>query len=231
MIPQTYLRELHLSSTERWIFSLQVSSKLIEIRLPTYKDAGAIFLPLGWSRESPGRTFMHKIFRKLSVVTLCCALVAAQAKPLPDLKFKDLAGNPQKLDSLRGSITVISFWATWCAPCRDELPRLSQLSNKLADQDVHFVAISIDEPKDRAKVEPFLKKNNVTLNVWVGGDADMLGRLGLGEIVPGTIVLDKDGETVGRIMGEARDADITGYIDWLQHDRQGVAPPKLIKRY
>lgn len=174
---------------------------------------------------------MPRLFRKLSVITLGCALVAAQAKPLPDLKFKDLSGNPQRLDSLRGSITVVSFWATWCAPCRDELPRLSQLSLKLADQDVHFVAISIDESKDRAKVEPFLEKNNVTLNVWVGGDAGMLGRVGLGEIVPGTLVLDKDGATVGRIMGEARDADIAGYIDWLQHDRQGPAPPPLIKRY
>ena len=174
---------------------------------------------------------MRTLFRKLSIVALGCALVAAQAKPLPDLKFKDLAGNPQRLDSLRGSITVVSFWATWCAPCRDELPRLSQLSHTLADHDVHFVAISIDESKDRAKVEPFLEKNKVDLNVWVGGDSGMLGRVGLGEIVPGTLVLDKDGATVGRIMGEARDADITAYIDWLEHDRQGPAPPPLIKRY
>jgi thiol-disulfide isomerase/thioredoxin len=174
---------------------------------------------------------MRRIFRKLCVIALSGVLVAAQAKPLPDLKFKDLAGNPQRLDSLRGSITVVSFWATWCAPCRDELPRLSQLSRQLADRDVHFVAISIDESKDRPKVEPFLQKNNVTLNVWVGGDDGMLGRLGLGNIVPGTLVLDKDGVVVGRIMGEARDADVTGYVDWLQHDRQGPAPPPMIKRY
>jgi len=174
---------------------------------------------------------MRMIFRKLCVIALSGVLVAAQAKPLPDLKFKDLAGNPQRLDSLRGSITVVSFWATWCAPCRDELPRLSQLSRQLADRDVHFVAISIDESKDRPKVEPFLQKNNVTLNVWVGGDDGMLGRLGLGNIVPGTLVLDKDGVVVGRIMGEARDADVTGYVDWLQHDRQGPAPPPMIKRY
>jgi thiol-disulfide isomerase/thioredoxin len=174
---------------------------------------------------------MRRIFRKLFVVAVGCTLVAAQAKPLPELKFKDLAGNPQRLDSLRGSITVVSFWATWCAPCRDELPRLSKLSQKLADQDVHFVAISIDEPKDRAKIEPFLAKNNVTLNVWVGGDDGMLGRVGLGDIVPGTLVLDKDGAAVGHIMGEARDADIAGYVDWLQHDRQGPAPPATIKRY
>ena len=174
---------------------------------------------------------MRRIFRKLCVIALSGVLVAAQAKPLPDLKFKDLAGNPQRLDSLRGSITVVSFWATWCAPCRDELPRLSQLSRQLADRDVHFVAISIDESEDRPKVEPFLQKNNVTLNVWVGGDDGMLGRLGLGNIVPGTLVLDKDGVVVGRIMGEARDADVTGYVDWLQHDRQGPAPPPMIKRY
>jgi thiol-disulfide isomerase/thioredoxin len=164
-------------------------------------------------------------------IALCCGLVAAQAKPIPDLKFRDLAGHPQRLDSLRGSVAVISFWATWCGPCREELPRLSQLQRQYADRGVRFLAISIDESKDRAKIEPFLQGQNVALEVWVGADTDALGRLGLGNIVPGTLVVDKDGEAVGRILGEARDSDVTGYLDWLLHNRQGPAPGPLVRRY
>lgn len=158
------------------------------------------------------------------------ALTAA-AKPVPDLKFQDLAGHTQQLSSLRGSITVVSFWATWCAPCREELPRLSALSQQYAAKGVRFVAISADEPKDRAKIQPFLHQQNITLDVWVGADIDTLDRLHLGNELPATIVLDQDGTPIGRILGEARDADVSGYLDWLLSDRSAPRPPSPLKRY
>ena len=174
---------------------------------------------------------MYRALRGLVSIALCCSFVPVYAKPVPDMKFRDLAGHTQRMGSLRGSITVVSFWATWCAPCREELPRLSHLKEQYAESGVRFLAISIDESKDRARIEPYLQHENIALDVWVGADVDTLGRVGLGNIVPGTLILDKDGEIVGRIMGEARDSDVTGYLDWLLHDRQGTAPAPLIKRY
>ena len=85
--------------------------------------------------------------------------------------------------------------------------------------------------RNRAKVEPFLQRQNVALEVWVGADTDSLGRLGLGNIVPGTLIIDENGDVVGRIMGEARDSDVIGYLDWLIHKRQGPTPEPLVKRY
>jgi thiol-disulfide isomerase/thioredoxin len=175
---------------------------------------------------------MNSLIRRLAILILgCSALAAAGAKPVPDLKFHDLDGRTQKLSSLRGSITVISFWATWCAPCREELPRLSVLKQQYADKGIRFLAISVDESKDRAKIEPYLQKQNITLDVWAGAGIDTLDRLQLGNVVPATIVLDKDGAPVGRILGEARDSDVTGYLDWLLNNRQGPAPAPQIKRY
>jgi thiol-disulfide isomerase/thioredoxin len=156
---------------------------------------------------------------------------ATYAKHAPNLDFKDLEGHSQKLDSTRGSITVISFWATWCVPCREELPRFSALNQEYASKGVRFLAISVDETKDRNKIQPFLQKQNISLDVWVGGNIDVLNRLGLGNVVPGTLILDKDGEIMGRIMGEAQDVDIRTRLDWLLHDRQGTAPELLTKRY
>lgn len=172
--------------------------------------------------------------RRLPTLALLLALTSpalAATKPVPNLKFHDLAGHDQRLNSLHGSITVLVFWATWCTPCREELPRLSHLSQQYAAQGVRFLAISVDDPKDFAKIQPFFHEQNVTLTTWTGADTDTLSRLGLGDVVPATLVLDADGEIIGRISGEARDADVTAYLDWLLHHRSGSAPAPILKRY
>jgi thiol-disulfide isomerase/thioredoxin len=164
-------------------------------------------------------------------LTLLLALGSAQAKRAPNFDAKDLFGQSQKLSRLRGQIVVLSFWATWCGPCQQELPRLSKLSQEYAGKAVQFVAASIDDPKDRPKIQPFLAKNNIVLNIWIGPDSGILQDFGLGEIVPGTVVIDAHGEIVGRIMGEARDEDVRSRVDWLLNGRQDPAPEALTKRY
>ena len=167
----------------------------------------------------------------LLAFTFLLGLGAAQAKRAPNLNAKDLSGRSQKLSSLRGQIVVLSFWATWCGPCQEELPRLSQLSQQYAGKAVQFVAASIDDPKDRPKIKPFLTKNNIALQVWIGLDSGILQDFGLGEIVPSTVVIDEHGEIIGRIMGEARDEDVRSRVDWLLNGRQQPEPEALTKRY
>lgn len=173
--------------------------------------------------------------KKILSIVLCVACLSmtqnSDAKGVPNLSLKDLAGHPQKLSELRSQIVVLSFWATWCAPCREELPRLSKLSEEFAGKNVHFVAVSIDDAKDRAKVEPYLAKQDIHLNVWVGGNSDLLARFGLGDIVPGTLILDQQGEVITRIMGEAKDEDVRSRLNWLLNGRQGPAPEQKLKRY
>jgi thiol-disulfide isomerase/thioredoxin len=172
-----------------------------------------------------------------SLRTFAAALLLAAtpsafaAKPVPDLRFKDLAGHTQKLSSLQGSITVVTFWATWCTPCQEELPRIVQLQQEYAAKGIRFVAISIDTAKDYPKIGPFLHKQKIGLEVWTGADADTLARLRLGDEVPATIVLDKNGEPAGRILGEAHPEDIGIYLDWLLDNRSGDPPQPVIKRY
>jgi thiol-disulfide isomerase/thioredoxin len=165
------------------------------------------------------------------VLMLLLATSPVQAKSAPDFKAKDLAGHTQKLSKLRGQIVVLSFWATWCGPCQEELPRLSRLSQQYAGKAVQFVAASIDEPKDRPKIQPFLAKNNIALNVWIGADSGILHDFGLGEIVPGTVILDEEGKIAGRIKGEARDEDVRSRVEWLLNGRQGPPPEALTIRY
>ena len=153
------------------------------------------------------------------------------AKRIPDPTFKTLDGQSHKLSTLRGQIVVLNFWATWCGPCQEELPRLSQISASYSGKPVSFVFISIDDPKDRPKIPATLSKLHVDFTSWVNADTDTLSSFGLGNIVPGTLILDETGQPVARVMGEAKEDDVRKPIDWLLSDRKGDPPQPLTKRY
>lgn len=172
--------------------------------------------------------------RTLPLAALLLALTSAlpaSARRLPDPSFKTLSGEQRKLSALRGNIVVVNFWATWCGPCQEELPRLEQLAQAYAGKPVRFVFISIDEPKDRAKIAPTLARLHFSLESWANATTDTLDGFGLGNIVPGTLVLDEQGEPVARVMGEARDTDVRTAVDWLLANKSGPAPAPLTKRY
>jgi thiol-disulfide isomerase/thioredoxin len=177
------------------------------------------------------RQFPATLSLGLLIAVLLVAAVPIAAKRGPDPGFKTLDGQSRKLSALRGQIVVVNFWATWCAPCQEELPRLTQLAAGYAGKPVSFVFISIDEPKNRSKIPATLARLNVTSDSWVNADTDTLDQFGLGNIVPGTMVLDEDGAIVARVMGEAREDDVHKAVDWLLGGKSGPAPPTLTKRY
>lgn len=155
----------------------------------------------------------------------------AHAKRAPNLELKDLSGTTHKVADLRGSIVVLNFWATWCGPCREELPMLSTLSREYAGKKVRFIAVSANEAKDRAKIDEFLSHNTLAMDVWLGADLDMLERAGLGNVLPATLILDEQGEVIARVMGQAHVEDIKGPLDWILGGRIGPAPAPAPRRY
>ena len=80
---------------------------------------------------------------------------------LPDLAFEDADGKPKKLSDWRGRTVLVNLWATWCVPCRKEMPALDQLQTKLGGPDFEVVAINIDT-RDLEKPKNFLKEANLT---------------------------------------------------------------------
>ncbi len=169
----------------------------------------------------------------LSIVAVCCLSPGAWAasKRAPDPGFKSLDGHSRKLSALRGQVVVVNFWATWCGPCQEELPRLTKLAESYEGKPVRFVLISIDEPKNRPKIPAVLDRLHVPLESWDDADTDTMDRFGLADIVPGTVILDEKGDVIARIMGEAREDDVRGAVDWLLGGRSGPAPAGLTKRY
>jgi thiol-disulfide isomerase/thioredoxin len=129
------------------------------------------------------------------------------AKPVPELTLTDLAQEqPANLDAYKGKALIVNLWATWCGPCVTEMPSLAKLADRLKDQGVVVVAISEDRG-GKFVVDPFLKEHNIT-NLQVYLDKTMSTGKALKEatILPMTILIDADGNEIGRVKGD-RDWD------------------------
>jgi hypothetical protein len=111
------------------------------------------------------------------------------------------------------------------------MPMLSKLAPKYYEKDVAFLAASIDDAQTQPKIAHFLLKKKITLAVFTGATADTLKQLQLGEIVPATLILDRDGTPAFWIEGEASKKDISSRLDWLLSQRTSKQPKTLIKNY
>jgi thiol-disulfide isomerase/thioredoxin len=172
--------------------------------------------------------------RLQTVLALCTFLLLLFASPNyasaeSAVSFTGLDGDAHALRELRGHPAVVNFWATWCGPCREEMPLLQRMADAYAARGVTFIAISIDEPAARTKIPAMIAKRGLRIPVWTGASMDSLRQLQLGEIVPATLVLDGNGEVVGRIEGEARERDIRTRLDWILGGKTGK-PPKPVQK-
>lgn len=130
-----------------------------------------------------------------------------------DLKLKDFSGVEQSLSSLKGRIVLLNFWATYCIPCRKEMPELAAIQNEYAALGVQVVGASTDEAEDRAKVLQFIKETKINFPVWMGATTADMMRFGLGGALPGTVVIGKDGRVAKVISGVVNQADLKKQID------------------
>ncbi|HYH85786.1 MAG TPA: TlpA disulfide reductase family protein [Pyrinomonadaceae bacterium] len=130
-----------------------------------------------------------------------------------ELVLKDPFGTEQRLSALKGRIVVLNFWATYCVPCRKEMPDLAAIQNEYAALGVQVVGASADEPQDRAKVLQFVKETRINFPIWMGATtADML-RFGLGAALPGTVIVGRDGKIAKVISGVVNVAELKKQID------------------
>ena len=115
--------------------------------------------------------------------------------------FHGLGGEPQSLGQFQGKVVVLNFWATWCAPCREEMPAFSKLQQAWASRGVQFVGVS---GEDAQRVQPFAKSLGVAYPLWVGGDdaAELSRRLGnAAGVLPHTVLLDRSGNVIEARVG------------------------------
>jgi len=125
---------------------------------------------------------------------------------LPDLAFADADGKPRKLSDWRGKTVLVNLWATWCVPCRKEMPALEGLQTKLEGPNFEVVAINIDT-RDREKPKNFLKDGNLTrLGFFSDEKAKVfqdLKSIGQALGMPTSVLVDPQGCEIATIAGPA----------------------------
>jgi peroxiredoxin len=118
----------------------------------------------------------------------------------PDFALADLSGRAIRLSSLRGKVVLVNLWATWCPPCRDEMPSMERLYQRFRDRGMELLAVSQDDAGARQKVADFVQDLGVTFPVLLDPEREVGSRYGVWGY-PETFVLDREGRVVERVIG------------------------------
>ena len=154
-------------------------------------------------------------------VTLSQSGTVAAGKLAANFKLKDLKGNEISLASLHGKVVFLNIWATWCAPCREEMPSIESLYNDFkADKD--FVVLAVSQDTDGATVGPFVEQNHFQFTVLLDPRNEVGERYDVNGI-PETFIIGRDGRIVAHHVGpyDWSNADIREALQELIKSKQG----------
>jgi peroxiredoxin len=124
----------------------------------------------------------------------------------PAYAARDLDGGERSLEELRGSPVLLNAWATWCAPCRVEMPALQTLHETYGPRGLAVVGVSIDGAGEREAIREFLREFGATFSIWWDPDATLQSRFGFPGI-PTTYLIGADGAVLWRHLGPVRADD------------------------
>ncbi|MEQ8951548.1 TlpA disulfide reductase family protein [Parvibaculum sp.] len=198
----------------------QVSPKLIAVLAGAAAlIAGAVYL-IGQGGGNPGEEGRSEAYAALDAAA-AGEVANFTPKPvptaLPEVGFRDRQGRETNLAAFRGKLVLLNLWATWCAPCREEMPELDALQAEMGDARFEVVALSVDSSGPEA-VAAFLDKvgaENLALYHDPSAKANFtLGAFGL----PTTILISPEGDELGRMAGPA---------PWASEDAKGLIEEAL----
>ena len=159
----------------------------------------------------------------LAVVAACNrngankAAMPVENNPAPEVIVNSLSGTPLKLSDLKGKVVLLNFWATWCPPCRSEIPSMMKLNTAMAGKPFQMVAISIDEG-GRPAIESFFQTSGFSLPAYTDPDNRAAKTYGITG-VPETFIIDRQGVIVKKVIGP---------MEW-DNPEVGVFLEKLMK--
>src|SRR4051812_16210717 len=138
------------------------------------------------------------------------AFASASGTSAPALALKGLDGGAYDLAAYRGKVVLINFWATWCEPCRQEMPSIERLTQKLAGKPFVVLAVNLDEPESR--IRQFLKLTPLALPILLDPNKVVAREWGV-RMLPATFIVDRDGRIRYRLVGD---------LDWSSETVVGV---------
>ena len=169
---------------------------------PYPTPAPVTFIPPTLYAVTPQATILH-------------AHASVVGEPVPDFTLSTLDGGTVRLRDLQGQIVFLNFWATWCAPCQNEMPELQQIEEEHRADGVRVIAVT-DPTQGQTEdgIRTFLLRLNLKLTVALSSDPNLYEQFGVAQI-PTTFIIDRAGIIREEHIGELHPDDITAYLDEL----------------
>ena len=142
-------------------------------------------------------------------------LIHAEKRTIGKIEFFNSKKKRESLENYKQNLTIINFWATWCAPCKEEMPHLDKLVSKNKFKEIKVIPINIADEKLEKSKEFFDKLNIKNLEVFYGPSLDLAKEFKLRGI-PTTIFIDKEGYEFARVIGFI-DFENKSFLDWLSN--------------
>jgi thiol-disulfide isomerase/thioredoxin len=158
--------------------------------------------------------------KALATGPMAGVIIHATRKEIALFSFANEKGETLDLSKWKGRVVLLNLWATWCTPCKKEMPDLAQLQTALAGKDFEVVALSVDRKGLEASKAFLTEIGASNLAAYVEPEAKSLAALqALG--LPATVLIDRQGKEAGRILGPA---------DWASPEAQGLVKALLAER-
>ena len=161
--------------------------------------------------------FCFSIYSSISqaneVVPLNNLVINEIPKPISPIIFKDYSGNELNLKNYHGKLIIINFWATWCAPCKKEMPSLDRLYQNNNFKNLEILAINVEELNIQKVKNFFVDLDIKKLKIFFDYNLNLVNAFKL-RGVPTTILINKKGEEFARIIGSI-DFNDKKFIEWL----------------
>jgi thiol-disulfide isomerase/thioredoxin len=151
------------------------------------------------------RAFLLSLAALAALASPACAQVPAgpvEPRPLPELRFLDMEGSETGLEAFRGQVVVLNLWATWCAPCRKEMPSLNRLQATFEGEPVRVIALSVDRAGPE-RVKEFIDQVGADRLAVYRDPTVKAARALKVPGLPATLLIDRQGREVGRVLGTA----------------------------
>jgi peroxiredoxin len=125
----------------------------------------------------------------------------SHAETAQNFTLRDVDGREVVLSSFSGKVVVISFWATWCGPCKEEMPHLQKMLTELGDRGLVVLSVSTDDARSVSKVKPFVSKMGYTFPVLLDKESTVISAFNPAKTLPYTVIVGRDGQIARRTSG------------------------------
>jgi len=164
---------------------------LVLLAFLSFGFLGQSFFRAKTANPSPARDY----FKRLAIERPKAVIQA------PNFTLEDLSGKPLSIKDFRGKIVFLNFWATWCVPCREEMPLMEILHREYKDQGMEMVAVNFRE--DKKEVWKFFDELGLSFKSLMDSGGDVSDKYGAWSL-PLTYIIDRKGEFVGKTVGDRK---------------------------